>query len=408
MLGLTIASQAAALTTAYFTAAAGTAAQAGTDVLVANITAVHTVSFKNPNPIPIGGKINITFPGAATNPNYASPSATMFSFNGLATGNIKLNLSTGTATCTFTITLSANQIVCTTATAVIAANTTVTILIGCSSAGAATCATANQIPTIINPTKTAAAGTADSWTVTVQSTDSGGIEIDSAKTKIATIETVQVYATVDPTLSFSIAGVADATAINTGNTTGCLNTETTNTGIAATATVVNLGTLGATPSVTNTKIKNIAAQLLSVTTNAANGYTLTATASSHLLNFGTGFYIVDATTPAVFPSGTPWYGIHSCGLDTTNSTVGTTFWQSTASNTNCNTYITGSTGNICKYGWPTQTTSVTLAANPVGPIDNTITAGSGLTSVEYAAGVNSSVPPGIYQAQITYVATPTF
>src|SRR3989344_8351151 len=149
--GLTVASQSAARTTVYFTAQAGTAAQAGTDVLVTNVTAVHTVKFIATTDIQIGDKIKITFPGSATNPNYASPSATMFSFNGLSNTNIKLNLSSGTGTCTFAAPdLTLNQITCTTATAVITAGTPVTILIACSSGAAATCAVGNQVPTIIN------------------------------------------------------------------------------------------------------------------------------------------------------------------------------------------------------------------------------------------------------------------
>lgn len=384
--GLTVASQSAARTTVYFTAAAGTAAQAGKDVLVTNITAVHTVSFINPNPIPIGGKIKITFPGSATNPNYASPSATMFSFNGLSASNIKLNLSAGTATCSFAITLASNLITCTTATAAISAGTTVTILIGCSSAAAATCAVANQVPSIINPSKTAAAGTADTWTVTVQTTDGSDIEIDSAKSKIGTIESVQVLANVDPTLTFTIAAVTDGAAINTGNTTGCTNTEISTAGITTTATVVNLGTLSQSSI-------NIAAQLITITTNAANGYSLTATSSGHLINPATGFWITDSTTPTVMTAGTTWFGVHPCGLDVTSGT-----------------WATGATGGGAgaKYGWPTQIASVTLASDSVGPVGNSIATGNGLTSVEYAGTVDVSIPAGQYASAITYVATPTF
>jgi len=382
--GLTVASQSAARTTVYFSAAAGTAAQAGTDVLVTNITAMHAVSFVNPNAIPIGGKIKITLPGSATNPNYASPSATMFSFNGLSTSNIKLGLSAGTATCTFTITLASNLITCTTATAVISAGTTVTILIGCSGNTGATCDT--QVPTLINPTKTASAGTADTWTVTVQTTDGSDIEIDSAKSKIATIETVQVLANVDPTLTFTIAAVSDGSAINTGNTTGCTNTEVSNAGLTSSATVVNLGTLA------DSRI-NIAAQLITISTNAINGYSLTATSSGHLINPATGFFIPDSTTPTVMTAGTPWFGIHACGLDVSSGT-----------------WATGATGGGAgaKYGWPTQTSSVTLASDSTGPVGNSITAGNGLISTEYASTVSVAIPAGQYSSAVTYVATPTF
>ncbi len=384
--GLTVASQSAALTSLYFTAAiGGSGAQAGTDVAVTNITAMHAISFVNPTPIPSGGKIIITFPGTSTNPNNASPSATMFSFNGLSASNIQANFSAGSATCGFAINLSTNTITCTTANANIAANTTTTILIGCSANSGATCST--QVPTLINPTKTAGAGTADLWAVSIQTQDASGINLDYAKVKIGTIESVQVQANVDPTLSFVIAGLSSATsAINEGNATGCTNSESANTGIVSTATTVNLGTLSLAAI-------NINAQLLTVATNGINGYSLTATSSGHLINPATGFWIPDnGTSPGTFTAGTPQFGIHPCGSDVSSATwaIGTT-----------------GGGAGAKYGWPTQTGMVTLASDATGPILGT-TATHGVTSVEYAGTINASIPAGIYTSVITYVATPTF
>ncbi|MCL5433042.1 MAG: hypothetical protein M1524_02910, partial [Patescibacteria group bacterium] len=262
-------------------------------------------------------------------------------------------------------------------------------LIGCSGATGANCDT--QVPTLINPTKTAAGGgeaataTADVWKIKIDTQDGGSNPVDSTSVKIATIESVQVQAIVDPSLTFSIQGIANNTAINNGNTTGCTNTEVTNTGIGSAATTVNLGNLGG--------IINISAQLITITTNASNGYSLTATSSGHLVNPETGFWIADSTTPTVMTAGTPWFGIHACGLDVSAATWGT-----------------GTTGGgaNAKYGWPTQSTSVTLASDSSGPIGNSLVTGNGLTSVEYAATVDVSVPAGTYRSVITYVATPTF
>lgn len=236
----------------------------------------------------------------------------------------------------------------------------------------------------------------------VKTTDSSAADLDTGKVRVATIESVQVLAQVEPTLTFTIAGVSNGSAANTGNTTGCGNTETTNTGISSTSTVVDLGSLNNTTTVVDSKIGNISSQLLTVTTNAINGYSLTATSSGSLLNPATGFFITSSTTPAVFPSGAPWFGIHACGLDVTAAT-----WSS-GSDQSCNTYITGSSGDICKYGWPTQATAVTLASDSIGPIGNAIAAGNGLVTVEYAAGIDVTVPQGQYTTEITYVATPTF
>ncbi len=400
---LSVASQSADLTTVYLNSTLGTGAGAGADVLFYPITAMHTITFTTVTSIPSGGDILISFPG--TGSNAASPSATMFAFNNLSTSNIQQNNVTGG--CTFTV-IGSNQIRCVTG-GIVGAGTTVTILVGCSSASGASCTT--QVPTLINPTKSANAGTADIWKIHVQTRDAGAVVLDDSTLSIGTIDSVTLRANVDPSLSFTIAGIGNNTAVNNGNNAGgtCDQSELTNTGIAATATEVNLGTLANTPTVTDTKLGNISAQLITISTNAANGYVLTATSSGHLKNPATGYFLNDNTTPTTFPSsGANYFGMHACGLDTYSSGIGTTFWNTTASNTNCNSYITGSTGNICKYGWPTSTSPITVASDTSGPIGNALVTGNGLTSVSYAGGADAGVPPGQYTTVITYVATPAF
>lgn len=393
--GLTVATQSAALTTVYFTGSTGSSGQAGTDVLVSNVSAMHTVSFILANPVPSGGKIILTFPGASGS-TAASPSATTFAFNGLTTGNAASNISYrlvsgGAVTCT-SITVAAPSITCTTTGGSLSAGQTVTFLIGCADSSANTTTCTTQSPRLINPTKGATAGTADIWSIAVKTQDSGSVDIDSGTTKVGTVETVQVSASVDSTFTFSIAGINNSTAVNTGNTTGCTNSENTSSGFNATATSVNLGSLPVSSSVA----PNISAQLITVTSNGTNGYSLTATSSGHLIDPSSGFFISDSTTPAVFPASTPWFGIHACGADVNTSTWG-------AANT------TTTRGGTAKYGWPTKTTSVSLATQASGPITGSAPVnGSGLVTVEYAAAVDASVPSGSYTSAITYVATPVF
>lgn len=377
----------------YFTSSISTSHHAG-DPLVVPQTALQTIAFTTQTPVPDSGSIVLTFPslaiGDANTP--ASPSASTFQMNGLSPPDI-LVFSNGTnitshVTATVTnpsgggsspsITLSLDS------STAIAGTTPVVIYLGCTAGTSSSCTT--QQPTIINPTKTAAAGTADTWTLQITTQDASGLTLDSAKAKIGTIESVQVQANVDPTLTFTISGITNGNAINTGNTTGCTNTEAANTGISSTATTVNLGTLSSAAI-------NINAQLLTVVTNGINGYSLTATSSGHLINPATGFWIPDnGTSPGTFTAGTPQFGIHPCGSDVSNATwaVGTTG---------------GGTG--AKYGWPTQTSMVTLASDATGPILGT-TATHGITSVEYAGTIDTSVPAGIYTSIITYVVTPTF
>lgn len=388
--GLVVASQSSALTTVYFTANVSSGLN-GTDVLIANQTAMHTISFINPNPIPSGGKIVITFPGAGA--NAASPSASTFSFNGLTTGNAAANISYrlvsgGAVTCT-SFTVSAPTITCTTTGGSLAGGGTITFLIGCTDASANETTCTTQSPRIINPTKTAAAGSADTWNVSVKTQDAGSIDQDSGTTKIATIESVQVQATVDSTFTFTIAGRNNGVAANTGNVTGCTNTELTSSGFDASATLINLGSLPVSSGVA----PNISAQLISIVSNSINGYSLTATSSGHLQDNSSGFAIADSTTPAVFPASTPWYGVHACGLDINTSTWGAVSTTTTR-------------GGTAKYGWPTSTTSVSLASDSTGPI--TGSGGNGVTTVEYAAAVDGTVPSGNYTTTITYVATAVF
>jgi len=392
-----VASQSAALTTVYLADTTGAAAEAGTDVLMVPITAVHTLRFTLTTALPAGGNILITYPGAAD--NTASPSATGFAFNGLDNvGGMPANVVTNGITCNANSFVTSPQIMCE-STSGVAAGTVVSIIIGCSAQSSGSCTTPD--PRMINPTKTGTAGTAESWKVVIQSRDSGNVVLDNSTVAMGTIESVTVRATVDPTLTFTIAGIANGSAVNTGNTTGCLQTETTNTGIPSTSTEVGLGVLGQPPG-TDTKLPNIAAQLLTVSTNAASGYSLVATSSGQLINPATGFFINSATTAQAFPDTTNFFGLHACGLDTD-----TTYWNSTP-DTACNSYVTGSTDPICRYGWPTQTTGILLASDSLGPVGNAIITGNGLTSVSYAATVDASVPPGEYTTVVTYVATPSF
>ncbi len=358
----------------------------GSDIITTSLpsaSATHTIKFTTATNIPAGGSVRLTFQGTAN--NSASPLATGFAFNGLnATSGLPSSLiQTDGITCNTNSSVSSPTITCVT-TAQVNAGIVITFLIGCS-AGSTSCTT--QVPKLINPTKTAAAGTADLWKILIQTRDASLVVIDTARATIGIIEPVQVQATAEPTLTFSIVPVSGA--INTGNITGCANSESVKNGIPSTATTVNLGTL-------NTSSINISAQLISISTNATNGYALTATSSGHLINPANGFWIPDSTTPTAMTINVPLFGIHPCGL-----------------NVNSGTWGIGPTGGgiNAKYAWPTSINPLTLASSAIGPIGNTTGTGgigAGLISVEYAGAINMSIPAGVYTSVITYIATPTF
>lgn len=372
----------------YLTGAITNAHHAGTAVFT-SVTATHTITFTTVSNIPANGHIIITFPGSGN--NTASPSATTFAFNNIASGQI----TTSNVTCTWTITAPSLDCL---STGSIVGGTTITINLGCT-AGTTSCTTFS--PRLINPTKgTTAVGTADTWKVSISTTDTtanGGTVLDSAKAIVGTIEAVQVQGIVEPSLTFTIAGLANGTNITTQNAS-CTGGDITNpgTGLDATATFVNLGSLA------NGAI-NISAQELTISTNGAAGYSITATSSGRFINPASGFWIADANggnglittndnpAPAVFPlTGNPAFGLHPCGADVT-----TGLWANAATAFNSgakysNPWNTGTNGfyaSIASYNAP---------------------ASARKTEIEYAATVGPTTPAGIYSNYFTYVATAVF
>ncbi len=212
---------------------------------------------------------------------------------------------------------------------------------------------------------------------------------------------VNVKATIAQSLTVSIAGLGDNIPVNTGNS-ACQNSETTNSGNPSSSTVVNLGRLKDTPTATDIKIGNLSAQLITVTTNAFNGYVLSASSSGHLNNQNANFSLSDTPTPSAIPLGQNFFGFHPCGLDTDQS-----LWMNTP-NQACNSMVSGSSSNLCKYAWPDLNSSLILAQDPTGPVGENLQAGNGVTTIQYGAGIDSTVPGGNYQTTIRYIITPTF
>ena len=135
--------------------------------------------------------------------------------------------------------------------------------------GVASDFTANPITIsgLINPAPSEAGrtdGVADSHTLIIQHLDSGDVVQDSTAVAVGVIEAVKITATVDPTINFSISGVA-------ASTSKC----GVSTDVTTTALEVPFGVLDLADFVN-------AAQVLSVSTNASNGYAVTAIANDQL------------------------------------------------------------------------------------------------------------------------------
>lgn len=378
----------------YFTSTAANTHHKGT-ALVTNITATHIIKFTTNSSVPNGGKIIINFPGSGS--NIASASATTFSFNNLGNSAVICNPTTA---CSGGKSISAPTITLTTGAA-ISGSTTVFIAIGCTGTVDTSGICSTYAPALINPTASVnqcvgATCTANTWKVSIQTTDSSDIVLDSSSAKIGTIQAVQVQGTVEPSLTFTITGLANATNITTQNAS-CTGGDITNpgSGLDATATFVNLGSL-------SNGIINISAQELTVSTNGAAGYSITATSSGRFLNPTSGFFITDANggngltavdtpVPAIFPAtGNPAFGIHPCGADVNTSTwtnAATGFASGAKYSNPWNSGVNGFYANIASYSSP---------------------ASARKTEVEYASTVGPTTPAGTYSTIFTYVATGNF
>lgn len=225
---------------------------------------------------------------------------------------------------------------------------------------------------------------ANSYIVRIQTLDEGNASnvLDSADTFVAIIDDVVVSAAVDSTFTFTISGVAADTAV--GN-------ETTSTTTSSTA--IDFGILDISAGASTT-----AAQLLSVTTNARNGFTVTVKQDQNLTS-STGADIdtfQDGSGQAspiawVAPAGTldqeNTYG--HFGLSSTDDLNGDEFGN----------------GNLYVGNFATGTRAIFSHS---GPSDGS-TADKGQAYAIYKIAVTSlqEAAPD-YTNTLTYVATPTF
>jgi len=132
---------------------------------------------------------------------------------------------------------------------------------------------------IINPAPSAShdSGTAETYTIYVEHIDGNGgspVVIDSTKVKVGAIEAVKVSAEVEPSLTFTIAGVA-ASTVTTNEICGITTGANTTTVDSVPFGALTIGSF------------DYAVQELTVATNAVDGATVTAEANDQLgLNGG--------------------------------------------------------------------------------------------------------------------------
>ena len=243
-----------------------------------------------------------------------------------------------------------------------------------------------------NPTKSAAEGTADIYTITIgapQGTDSGDA-------MVAIIEGVAVSVTIDESLSFSIAGVT-----NTACTEGGTATQVTTTAITV--------PFGSSGLAANTFYKGC--HDLTVSTNAASGYSVTNQVNTSLLRTGadSGDKTIDnaicddGSCTAVIGTATttPWATATANGFGYTCSGTACNAEFNTASEFN-RFVCTGSDAN-CEPGSGGEA----VAANTT-PITSATAVSGQASRIVYKLSFGAMQPAGSYSNTVIYVATPTF
>lgn len=215
--------------------------------------------------------------------------------------------------------------------------------------------------------------------------DSGSTTIDTATVAFAILDTtsVAVTANVDASFSFAVAGIA-------GTGSNSVNGATLTNGVTSTATTIPFGTMAVGTA-------KVAAQDLTVSTNAQNGYNITASHSATTVSGNpplvSGSNNIDAftgtnTTPTV------WSAPNS-----TTANTNTGFFGYTTESTNL---CTGTASRFSSDKWAGTTTTGAEVACSATPVN------SETTRVGYQLQVDAYQPAGSYAGTVVLVATPTY
>lgn len=256
-------------TTSFNTTSALTASLEATGYLIATQSGSLAITFTTATEVPIGGSLLITIPankggtGKANDgiPDTAATTANNgFDIKGIVAGDISVSdialcTSAGWGAATVTAgngTSTDHTISFTRASATCAASKAVTVTI-------------DSTPGIINPAPitTHTQGQADSYQINVKTRDGGSNTLDNSDISVSPVEGVLISATVDETLSLTIAGVSADSGSYCGVTRTASSPDTT-------ATSIGWGTLSPT-YVAATHNTN---QQVTVSTNASAGYSV--------------------------------------------------------------------------------------------------------------------------------------
>jgi hypothetical protein len=324
----------------------------------------HTLTFVTPNGVAAGGEITVTFPAS-----FGDIASLDYGDVDLTVNGSPVTLDSAPNAADWGVTADATSITLLSDSGTIASSATVTIAVG---------------------TQTTEGGAGDSQ-ITNPSVGSYEIDLvvgqlDTGSTRVAILSPVEVTASVDTLLSFTVDGLGSGETINSTTTTG-----------DTTATEIPFGTLQA-------GIATTVAQQLSVATNASNGFVVTVQVDGQLVSatgadidgFADGAY---TSTPTIWsaPSG-------SIGNEETYGHWGITTNDNSLTSGLTDEFDVNASGNLYVSA---STTPVEVFRHD-GPANGS-TPNIGQTEVGYQIQISALQEAGDdYNATLTYVATPVF
>jgi len=360
------------------------------DVLSASAPATlsdHTIQFVTPSGVANNSDFTLTFEAGfdlATDGPIDFNDIDLNTYDSDCTSNVSARTLAATAGADIWGATLSSQVITfdapTSGTAQIDAGDCVEILIGENATGGASNAQ------IENPTKAAGAGTADIRSITI-----GGDFGDSGVAYVAIIEGVTVSVTVEESLSFSIAGVA------AGSCTGDTGTPAP-VAITTTATTVPFGTI------IDTDRFYVGCQLLTLSTNAVDGYQVTAETDTSLRNDGADDNIDSGACDGTCTqsTGDTW---------ATPSNNGFAYFCEEGTNTPCDDAgdATSEYRNFACTGSDNNCDPRTGGEAPVVVMTEAGTASSSTATVHYKLSIDPTQTTGLtYDTIVTYIATGTF
>lgn len=358
------------------------------DDIISTSSASHTVRFTTANALP-NGRFRILVPSLS---NDAASS------DGVPDGGY-FDFSTSAPTVTCPTDITGYDFVTGTATAsTITINGTDYHAFECAYSGNGAVGTAFNgstndaitISSLINPAPATShtSGTADAHNIIVQHINSSFVVTDQTTIQVGVIEAVKVTATVPPQITFKVLGLA-------AGTSACGNT----TGVTTTATTVPFGEVSISAFTD-------AAQALTVSTNAAGGFSVTAKENDQMGKDGTACAGADGS------------GLDNCIPDaevTSMTSTSTQTWTSTSFKGFAYALhdVNSTTTEAFAYNSPGAFSARHFADTAASETAVTIFSNTGASDnhnvyVCYRLIPETTTQAGYYENYVTYTATATF